>query len=62
MRLIKILVVVLAVLAFAVVPTMAQDGIESVCLITDVGRVNDGTFNQFAYEGMLRAKKNLNSK
>lgn len=34
---------------------MAQDGIESVCLVTDVGRVNDGTFNQFAYEGMLRA-------
>ena len=26
-----------------------------VCLVTDVGRVNDGTFNQFAYEGMLRA-------
>ena len=26
----------------------------SVCLVTDVGRVNDGTFNQFAYEGMLR--------
>ncbi len=57
MRLIKILVVVLAVLAFAVVPAMAQDGIESVCLITDVGRVNDGTFNQFAYEGMLRAEE-----
>jgi basic membrane lipoprotein Med (substrate-binding protein (PBP1-ABC) superfamily) len=31
------------------------DGITSVCLVTDVGRVNDGTFNQFAYEGMLRA-------
>jgi basic membrane lipoprotein Med (substrate-binding protein (PBP1-ABC) superfamily) len=33
----------------------AQDAIESVCLVTDVGRVNDGTFNQFAYEGMVRA-------
>ncbi len=31
----------------------AQDEINSVCLMTDVGRVNDGTFNQFAYEGML---------
>ena len=29
--------------------------VESVCLVTDVGRVNDGTFNQFAYEGMLNA-------
>lgn len=29
--------------------------VESVCLVTDVGRVNDGTFNQFAYEGMVRA-------
>jgi basic membrane protein A and related proteins len=29
--------------------------ITSVCLITDVGKVNDGTFNQFAYDGMVRA-------
>ena len=28
---------------------------QNVCLVTDVGRVNDGTFNQFAFEGMLRA-------
>lgn len=34
---------------------MAQDEVESVCLITDIGRINDGTFNQFAYEGMERA-------
>jgi len=33
----------------------AEGGITSVCLITDVGRVNDGTFNQYAYEGMKRA-------
>lgn len=33
----------------------AQDEIESVCLVTDVGKVNDGTFNQYAYEGMERA-------
>jgi basic membrane lipoprotein Med (substrate-binding protein (PBP1-ABC) superfamily) len=35
----------------------AQDSalIESVCLVTDLGRVNDGTFNQFAYEGMETA-------
>ncbi|MFN8529198.1 MAG: BMP family ABC transporter substrate-binding protein [Anaerolineae bacterium] len=29
--------------------------IESVCLVTDLGRINDGTFNQYAYEGMQRA-------
>jgi basic membrane lipoprotein Med (substrate-binding protein (PBP1-ABC) superfamily) len=29
--------------------------VESICLVTDVGKVNDGTFNQFAYEGFKRA-------
>jgi basic membrane lipoprotein Med (substrate-binding protein (PBP1-ABC) superfamily) len=33
--------------------------IESVCLVTDVGRVNDGTFNQFAYEGMVRSAEDF---
>ena len=37
----------------------AESLIESVCLVTDVGRVNDGTFNQFAYEGMLRAAEDF---
>lgn len=27
--------------------------ISAVCFVTDVGSVNDGTFNQFAYEGLL---------
>jgi basic membrane protein A and related proteins len=49
-----------ALLALTIVPALsvtAQDmePIESVCLVTDLGRVNDGTFNQFAYEGMARA-------
>lgn len=36
--------------------TLAQEPlIESVCLVTDVGRVNDGTFNEFAYKGMTDA-------
>lgn len=26
-------------------------------LVTDVGKVNDGTFNQYAYEGMVRAAR-----
>lgn len=51
------LLLVLAVLALGVAPALtAQDAlIDSVCLITDVGKVNDGTFNQFAFEGMERA-------
>jgi basic membrane protein A len=28
-------------------------------LVTDVGRINDGTFNQFAYEGLKRAESEL---
>lgn len=27
--------------------------IDTICLVTDVGSVNDNTFNQYAYEGML---------
>jgi basic membrane lipoprotein Med (substrate-binding protein (PBP1-ABC) superfamily) len=42
------------ILTLAIVPTIfAQD--YRVCLVTDVGRVNDGTFNQYAYEGMTQA-------
>ncbi|MEP7293140.1 MAG: BMP family ABC transporter substrate-binding protein [Chloroflexota bacterium] len=44
-----------AMLAMVPMAASAQDEIESACLVTDVGRVNDGTFNQYAYEGMLRA-------
>lgn len=32
-----------------------EEGITSVCLVTGSGTVNDGTFNQFAYEGMIAA-------
>ena len=52
----------LAVLLFAV-PMFAVSAqeplIESVCLVTDIGRVNDGTFNQFAYEGMVAAAEDF---
>lgn len=30
-----------------------------IALVTDVGKVTDGTFNQFAYEGLKRAEKDL---
>lgn len=46
-------------LALSIAPALSvsaqEDGIESVCLVTDLGRVNDGGFNQSAYEGMIAA-------
>lgn len=50
-RKVMILFVLLAMVMTIVPAVSAQDGAESVCLVTDVGRVNDGTFNQFAFEG-----------
>jgi basic membrane lipoprotein Med (substrate-binding protein (PBP1-ABC) superfamily) len=40
-------------------PLQAQSSIESLCLVTDIGRINDGTFNQFTYEGMARAAEDF---
>jgi len=33
----------------------AESLITNVCLVTDLGHINDGTFNQYAYEGMSKA-------
>src|SRR5215213_11451240 len=53
----KLLAIMCLTALLSIMPLMAsaQDEVESVCLVTDVGRVNDGTFNQYAYDGMLRA-------
>jgi basic membrane lipoprotein Med (substrate-binding protein (PBP1-ABC) superfamily) len=49
-----------ALLLGAVGAAAAQDPlIESVCLVTDVGRVNDGGFNQSAFEGMEAAAEDF---
>ena len=46
----QVLVLVIVVLLLA--PTaLAHEGAETLCLVTDLGRVNDGTFNQSAHEG-----------
>src|SRR5690606_22877852 len=29
------------------------DVIDAICLVTDIGTISDGTFNQYAYEGMV---------
>ncbi len=47
--------IVLAMLATMGIGMIQAQEPETVCLITDLGKVNDGTFNQFAYEGMVRA-------
>jgi basic membrane lipoprotein Med (substrate-binding protein (PBP1-ABC) superfamily) len=54
-----LILLVVAVALFSIVPALtvtAQDSlIESLCLVTDVGSITDGTFNQFAYEGAQKA-------
>lgn len=49
------LVLAAALLTMAALPAAAQTPAESVCLVTDEGKINDGTFNQFTYAGMARA-------
>ena len=52
-----ILLLSLLLLLSAMIPlASAQDGVETLCLVTDLGRVNDGTFNQFAHEGATAAE------
>lgn len=56
MRKLTVLLVILALVVAAVPTVTAQDvEVNSVCLVTDIGRVNDGTFNQYAYDGMVAA-------
>jgi basic membrane lipoprotein Med (substrate-binding protein (PBP1-ABC) superfamily) len=53
-----VLLIGILALLLSIVPVMsvaAQAEIESVCLVTDLGQVNDGTFNQFAHEGAVEA-------
>ena len=54
-----LILLMLAIAILSVVPALtvsAQDSlIDNLCLVTDVGKINDGTFNQFAYEGGKKA-------
>ena len=53
----RLFALLLAILMVAPAPLQpaAQAGVETLCLVTDMGSVNDGTFNQSAYEGALLA-------
>jgi basic membrane protein A len=53
-------VAVLALLGGLSVPALAR--ITHVGLVTDVGKVDDRTFNEFAYQGMMRAVKEFGFK
>ncbi|MBC7813808.1 MAG: BMP family ABC transporter substrate-binding protein, partial [Burkholderiales bacterium] len=49
---------VLALLLLSVIPALtvgAQNEIESVCLVSDTGGINDNGFNQFSYQGAEEA-------
>jgi basic membrane protein A len=45
--------------AATVAPTEMAAATLRIGLVTDVGKVTDGTFNQYAYEGLKRAEKEL---
>jgi basic membrane lipoprotein Med (substrate-binding protein (PBP1-ABC) superfamily) len=55
MRRLLCLLVVFCVLPGNLLPVFAQESVDSVCLVTDIGKINDGTFNEFTYAGMKRA-------
>ncbi|MCY4070059.1 MAG: BMP family ABC transporter substrate-binding protein [Chloroflexi bacterium] len=47
----KQLIILVCVTLLLAPATLAHEGAETLCLVTDLGRVNDGTFNQSAHEG-----------
>lgn len=52
----------LVVLWLGGMPVTAMAQVTQVGLVTDVGKVDDRTFNEFAYQGMLRAVKEFGLK
>ncbi len=59
----KLCLILLSILMLSAITLYARGGEEAeegkvkIGLVTDVGKVDDKTFNQFAYEGMMRAAK-----
>jgi len=47
----KRLIILVCVALLLAPASLAHEGAETLCLVTDLGRVNDGTFNQSAHEG-----------
>ena len=51
MRKWAILLSLMVMMVMLVPAAAAQAGVETLCLVTDIGQINDGTFNQSAHEG-----------
>ncbi|UCB47145.1 MAG: BMP family ABC transporter substrate-binding protein, partial [Spirochaetota bacterium] len=64
----KVLLLALSILLLSCITLYAEGTREDeevgmkVGLVTDVGKVDDKTFNQFAYEGMMRAAEEFDLK
>lgn len=59
----RFLVVLALLISFPLAgQAQSQPAAETVCLVTDVGKINDGTFNQFTYEGMIHAASDFDLK
>jgi basic membrane protein A len=54
-----VVVALVAMLVAAFGASAAPNANERVSLVTDVGRLNDRSFNQLAYQGLLRAERRL---
>jgi basic membrane protein A and related proteins len=48
-------IVMMFCLGMIAVVAQSENEFSKVCLVSDVGRIDDGTFNQYAFEGMIRA-------
>lgn len=62
MRKSTLVTLVIMVIAAIVLPACGAPAAAAPCkagLVTDVGKINDGTFNQYAYTGLLKAEKDL---
>ena len=55
LRFVLLLLLITTTMLVSIGVSAQGDVVQSVCLVTDIGRINDGTFNQFAYDGMQRA-------
>ena len=53
------LVVIVLVIGIAPLAAQEEGEIETVCLVTDTGKVNDGSFNEYAYDGMEAAAEDF---
>lgn len=62
MRKSTLVTLVIMVMAAMILPACGASSTAAACkagLVTDVGKINDGTFNQYAYDGLKKAETDL---